>query len=208
MIIKKIAVTLLNECKNRGFLITLYMQCAQLIALARGFKYKLLYFRNMKCSIFSFQENSKIEIFNKKAKLNIGNFVFVRKNASFRLDFEGELTIEDKVFINDNCNINCVNKVYIGSHTKIAPNVSINDHDHNYKHSGEDHLVRGEVIIGKNVWIGSNVVILKDTFIGDNSVIAGGSVVKGSIPANTLFYNKRSKELIDLNPTEAVRGVL
>lgn len=184
------------------------MQFSQIIAFARGFKYKILYFKNIRCSIFSLQSNSKIEIFNKRAIAKIGKFVFIRKNASFRLDFNGELTIEDKVFINDNCNINCVNKVFIGSRTKIAPNVSINDHDHNYKYSSEDHLVRGEVHIGKNVWIGSNVVILKDTYIGDHSVIAAGSVVKGHIPSNTLFLNKRNKEFIDLTPSEVIRGAL
>lgn len=108
-----------------------------------------------------------------------------------RLDFDGVLDIEEKVFINDNCNINCVNRISIGRGTKIGPNVCINDHDHNYKDPTDGHLVKGEVKIGKNVWIGSNVVILKDTIIGDNTVIAAGSVVKGRIPSNTLFVNKR-----------------
>ncbi|PGL75615.1 galacturonic acid acetylase, partial [Bacillus sp. AFS054943] len=107
------------------------------------------------------------------------------------------LNIEEKVFINDNCNINCVNKVSIGKNTKIAPNVCINDHDHNYKNPEEYHLVVGEVIIGKNVWIGSNVVILRDTVIGDNVVVAAGSVVKGNVPSNTLFVNKRENVSID-----------
>ena len=55
----------------------------------------------------------------------------------------------------------------------------------------------GEVIIGKNVWIGSNVVILRDTVIGDNVVVAAGSVVKGNVPSNTLFVNKRENVSID-----------
>ena len=56
--------------------------------------------------------------------------------------------------------------------------------------------LKGEVIIGENVWIGSNVVILRDTVIGDNSVIAAGSVVKGNVPSNTLFVNKRENIFI------------
>jgi acetyltransferase-like isoleucine patch superfamily enzyme len=207
-IFKKIIKTLVNEVRTRGFIITLTMQVSQLFAFFRGLINKLIYFRNIRSSFFSLQSGSRIEVFNKKAKVAIGNFVFIRKNVSLRIDFNGVLSIGEKVFINDNCTINCVNKVTIGSQTKIAPNVCINDHDHNYKHDGDDHLVRGEVYIGKNVWIGSNVVILKDTYIGDHSVIAAGSVVKGIIPANTLFYNKRSKELIDLNPSEAIRGAL
>ncbi|EEM03149.1 Galacturonic acid acetylase (Galacturonic acid acetyl transferase) [Bacillus pseudomycoides] len=173
------------------------MNISHVIGALRGAFYKVIYFRNIKCSIFFLQANSKIEIFNKRSKVNIGKFVFVRKNASIRLDFDGVLDIEEKVFINDNCNINCVNRISIGRSTKIGPNVSINDHDHNYKNPADSHLVKGEVKIGKNVWIGSNVVILKDTVIGDNTVIAAGSVVKGHIPSNTLFVNKRENMCID-----------
>ncbi|QWG34668.1 acyltransferase [Bacillus mycoides] len=196
---KKIFQILVTEGRNRGVYFTILMNISHLIGILRGFFYKIIYFRNINSSIFSLQANSRIEIFNKKAKVNIGKFVFIRKNASFRIDFNGVLNIEEKVFINDNCNINCVNKVLIGKDTKIASNVCINDHDHNYKNPEEYHLVVGEVIIGKNVWIGSNVVILRDTVIGDNVVVAAGSVVKGKVPSNTLFVNKRENVSIDYN---------
>ena len=101
------------------------------------------------------------------------------------------------VFINDNCNINCVEEVYIGEYTKIAPNVCINDHDHNYKHEGDQHLIKTPVRIGKNVWIGANTVILRGTTIGDNAVIAAGSVVKGHVEANTVYYNKRTNVQVE-----------
>lgn len=196
---KKIVRTLVTEGRNRGIYFTILMNISHLIGVLRSFFYKIIYFWNIKCSIFSLQANSRIEIFNKNAKVNIGKFVFIRKNASFRIDFNGVLNIEEKVFINDNCNINCVNKVSIGKNTKIAPNVCINDHDHNYKNLEDNHLIKGEVIIGENVWIGSNVVILRDTVIGDNVVIAAGSVVKGQVPSNTLFANKR--ENVSINYT-------
>lgn len=44
----------------------------------------------------------------------------------------------------------------------------------------------GKVVIGKNVFIGSNVKVLKSVFIGDNSVIANGSIVTKSIPENVV----------------------
>jgi acetyltransferase-like isoleucine patch superfamily enzyme len=192
-IIVKIIRTLSMEVKNRGVYFTLLMMASQITAMLRGFFYKLLYFRNVYSTIFSMQSNSKIDIFNKKAKVKIGKFVFIRKNASIRMDFDGKLDIGEKVFINDNCNINCVNKIIIGKFTKIAPNVSINDHDHNYKNFSKEHLIKGEIIIGNNVWIGSNVVILMNTTIGDNAVIAAGSIVKGNVPSNTVYMNKREK---------------
>lgn len=53
--------------------------------------------------------------------------------------------------------------------------------------------MRGSVSIGNNVWIGANTVILRDSIIGDNAVIAAGSVVKGNIPPNTVYYLKREE---------------
>lgn len=195
----KMMKTLISEGKNRGIYYTFIMFFSHLLGILRGFFYKIIYFRNIKSSIYSLQSQSKIEIFNKNSKVFIGKYVFVRKNASIRIDYNGELILEDNVFINDNCNINCVNKISIGKNTKIAPNVCINDHDHNYKESTNDHLIRGQVSIGDNVWIGSNVVILRDTIIGDNTVIAAGSIVKGNVPSNSIFINKRNTIVKNIN---------
>ncbi|QWT52210.1 acyltransferase [Eubacterium sp. MSJ-33] len=68
----------------------------------------------------------------------------------------------------------------------------------------------GNVTIGNNVFVGYDSCILKDTTIGDNVIIGAKSVVKGSIPSNTVwagvpakqiytleeFYNKRIKDRI------------
>jgi acetyltransferase-like isoleucine patch superfamily enzyme len=194
-LIKKIVKTLISESKKRGFLISLLMQISHLLGIGRGIFFKLIYFKNIKSTIFSLQSNSKIEVFNKGARIHIGKFVFIRKNASLRIDYNGVLDLGNNVFINDNCTINCVNRITIGKNTKIAPNVCINDHDHNYKKNNSDHLIRGEVTIGENVWIGSNVVILRDTKIGDNVVVAAGSVVKGNVPSNSIYMNRRESEL-------------
>ncbi|TXC92367.1 acyltransferase [Metabacillus litoralis] len=190
-LVLKIIKTLMSEGKNRGIYYSFIMFFSHLLGILRGSFYKLVYFKNIKSSIYSLQSQSQIEIFNKNSRVFIGKYVFIRKNTSIRIDYHGELILKDNVFINDNCNINCVNKISIGKNTKIAPNVCINDHDHNYKETSIDHLIRGQVIIGDNVWIGSNVVILRDTVIGDNTVIGAGSVVKGKVPANSIFFNKR-----------------
>ncbi|WP_235549855.1 acyltransferase [Paenibacillus sp. Soil766] len=188
--------TIIAESRGRGLYYTVVMNLVHIIGILRACVNKLIYLKNMKSTIFSLQSNSWIDAFSKHAKIHIGKYVFIRKNVSIRVDHFGELFIADKVFINDNCIINCAHRISIGKYTKIAPNVCINDHDHNFKKSIEGHLLMGEVIIGDNVWIGSNVVILRDTVIGDNAVIAAGSVVKGNVPANTVFLNKREKSYV------------
>ena len=51
---------------------------------------------------------------------------------------------------------------------------------------GKGTVKTKKVVVGQNVFLGSNVVILKGVTIGDNSVIANCSVVTKSIPENVI----------------------
>ena len=42
------------------------------------------------------------------------------------------------------------------------------------------------IVLGRNVWIGSNATILQGVTIGDNSVVAAGAVVTKDVPADTI----------------------
>lgn len=193
---RKIINILKEECKKRGVYHTFIMYFSNLISVLRGLRYRVFYFRNVKSSLFFLQSRSKIDIFSNKCRVIIKPFVFIRRNTIIRIDHSGELIIGDKVFINDNCSINCIDRIEIGEYTKIGPGVSINDNDHNFRKIGAVGMLTGQVIIGKNVWIGANSVILRNTVIGDNAVIAAGSIVKGEVPANIVFVDKREKNLI------------
>jgi acetyltransferase-like isoleucine patch superfamily enzyme len=195
---KKALRELGRQYRSRGLVGMFVLNKVQFAALFRALWLKLLYTRKLDSSVFFVQANSSLELLSRHARMRIGKFVFIRKNTSIRIDHEGELVLGDYVFINDNCNINCVGRLSIGAYTKIAPNVCINDHDHNYKSEGRGHLLVDDVTIGEHVWIGSNVVILRGTIIGDYAVIAAGSVVKGTVPANTVFMNKRENRMLDI----------
>ena len=98
--------------------------------------------------------------------------------------------------------INCVNRVEIGKDTAIANNVLIidnnthptNPEDRRYMrhtpHNSDErqpwHSDSAPIIIGENVWIGSNARICKGVTIGDNSIIAANSVLTKSVPANSV----------------------
>ena len=47
----------------------------------------------------------------------------------------------------------------------------------------------GKIIIGNNVWIGSNAVILKDVSIGDGAVIGAGCVIRKDVKNNEIISN-------------------
>lgn len=115
---QKIVRVIKQQSSERGFYISLLMNLAQLLGMIRAIFYKLIYIKNLETSIFTMEAHSRFEIFNKRAKVQVGKFVFIRRNCRFRVDFSGLLEIGDYVFINDNCNINCVEHVSIGEDRK------------------------------------------------------------------------------------------
>lgn len=137
--------------------------------------------------------------FNRGCKVNLGKMVRVHSGTKIKVRKGGKLTIGSNAKINYNCIIVCHNLISIGEGVELGPSVYIYDHDHDYK-SGlkENKFKSAPITIGKNCWIGANTIILNGTDIGDNCVIAAGSVVKGSIPANTLFVQKRAYEIKDI----------
>lgn len=42
------------------------------------------------------------------------------------------------------------------------------------------------IVLGKNVWVGSNATILQGVTIGDNAVIGAGAVVTKDVAANAI----------------------
>ncbi|MEI8665286.1 acyltransferase [Pseudoalteromonas sp. B28] len=118
----------------------------------------------------------------------IGKF-YCRRFVSISCD-GGEIVFGDDVFLNNYSSITCRGKIQIGENTLIGESVKIYDHDHVFSKQG---LIRdqgfkiGSVVIGKNVWIGSNVTILRDTVIGDNSVVGAGCVLKGTYKEGSII---------------------
>ena len=51
------------------------------------------------------------------------------------------------------------------------------------------------IVLGKNVWVGSNATILQGVTIGDNAVIGAGAVVTSDIPADTVAVGVPAKAI-------------
>lgn len=127
------------------------------------------------------------EIAVEKGTLIMSHSVFTRRNVCFRAA-EGVLKIGTS-FFNQGCSITAMQRIEIGDDCIFAPNVVVVDHDHDFTYLDKRRglaFKKSDVIIGNNVWIGSNVTILRGTNIGDNSVIGAGLTIKGDIPANSL----------------------
>ena len=123
----------------------------------------------------------------------------VRAHTGVRLSITpgGVMEIGDDTAINYNCIFVAMKHVSIGKGVTFGPNVTIYDHDHAFRTAermSDQTYDCADIIIGNNVWIGSNAIILKGSTIGDNAVIAAGTVVRGNVGANCVAYNK--KELV------------
>ena len=85
--------------------------------------------------------------------------------------------------------------ITIGSDVKVGGNVRILDHDFHsvesdYRRGFEDsaHIRTLPVVIGDDVFIGTNAIILKGSRIGARSIVAAGSVVFGlEIPPDSII---------------------
>lgn len=95
------------------------------------------------------------------------------------------IEIGDNSMLGENCRI--YSGVKIGNDVLMAPDVHILTRNHNFDRTDIPMNIQGdsfkEVIIGDDVWIGTNVVILPGVTIGDHSIIASGAVVAKSVPS-------------------------
>ncbi len=135
---------------------------------------------------------------DKGGKLEIGNRFKMRDGAKIRVRNGAVCKIGKNTSVNCNNMIACREKIKIGDNVQFSPNVQIYDHDHDFRTEGGINAGKyktGSIEIGNNVWVGSNTVILRGTKIGDDVVIGAGSIVKGEVPAGTVYIQKRITEM-------------
>ncbi len=128
------------------------------------------------------EKNTSIFIEGKDSSIAVGIHDHFRQMMTLRALNGGKIVFGSNCFCNSNVSITAMRAIHIGDGTKIANNVVIIDHDHDYHHNNTGY-VSAPIRIGDNVWIGANVVILKGVTIGHHAVIAAGSVVNHDVPA-------------------------
>lgn len=150
---------------------------------------------------------------DKTAKIE-GSFikgeVTIGKGSQLKnVHIDGIVSVGDYSFLSGpNINIHGkVNGVEIGNFCSIARNVDIQEHNHyvnnlttslfkkNFFDEPEKNEIysKGKVVIGNDVWIGTQVVILSGTEIGNGAIIGSGCVVTKSIPDYAIVVGNPSK---------------
>ena len=124
--------------------------------------------------------------------------VRTRGGLKINVDKKAHCAIEG-AFFNYGCSISCLHSIKIGKNCIFGENVKIYDHNHIFKKANIPFSKQGfktkEIVIGNNVWIGSNCVILKGVCIGDNVVVGANCVISENIPPNTLVKRKSDEQI-------------
>lgn len=122
--------------------------------------------------------------------------------------FHPHISIGNNVSIGENAHITACGIIKIGDGVLTGKNILITDNSHgflnqikelNIKPLDRDLKVKGNIIIGDNVWIGSGAVILSNVKIGCGSVIAANSVVTSDIPAYSVAAGVPAKIVKQVN---------
>lgn len=101
-------------------------------------------------------------------------------------DFGKNITVGENVFINACCHFQDHGGVTIGDGCQIGHNVVFATLNHGLAPEKRRYTYPAPILLGKNVWVGSNATILQGVTIGDNAVIAAGAVVTRDVAANTV----------------------
>lgn len=101
-------------------------------------------------------------------------------------DFGKNITVGENVFINACCHFQDHGGITIGDGCQIGHNVVFATLNHGLSPEDRKTTYPAPIVLGKNVWVGSNATILQGVSIGDNAVIGAGAVVAKDVAANTV----------------------
>lgn len=116
----------------------------------------------------------------------------------FYTDFGKNIHIGDDVFINACCNFQDHGGVFIGDRCQIGHNVVFATLNHGLSPEERRTMTPAPIVLGKNVWVGSNSTILQGVTIGDNAIVAAGAVVTKDVAPNTVVGGVPAHYLKDI----------
>lgn len=127
-------------------------------------------------------------------KIKFGDNINLRNYINILVGNDAELILGNRVFMNNYCSINCLEKIEIGENTLFGEGVKIYDHNHEYGFNPDfrvEHQIfkTAPVKIGKNCWLGSNVIVLKGVTIGENVIVGAGCLIYKDIESNAVILN-------------------
>lgn len=104
----------------------------------------------------------------------------------FYSDFGKNIHVGENVFINACCHFQDHGGVTLGDGCQIGHNVVFATLNHGLQPEERGITYPAPIVLGNNVWVGSNSTILQGVTIGDNAVTAAGAVVTKDVEPGTI----------------------
>lgn len=108
-------------------------------------------------------------------------------------DFGKNITLGKGIFINSGCRFQDQGGVSIGDDCLIGHNTVFATLNHDLDPKRRADMHPAPIVIGRNVWIGSNATVLPGVTIGDNTVVAAASVVTKDVPENSVVVGSPAR---------------
>ena len=130
----------------------------------------------------------------------IGRNVTIKPNV--RIKHPWRLEIGDHVWIGQECWIDNLVEVRIGSHVCVSQRVYLCTGGHDHRRKGFD-LKCGPITIEDGAWVAASALVLGGVTIGANALVAGGSTVTRDVPCAKIVGGCPAKVLADREPPTA-----
>jgi acetyltransferase-like isoleucine patch superfamily enzyme len=131
--------------------------------------------------------------------VELGTRSILDRNVRLKLVVDdARVIVGEYTFLGTGVQLDVMKEVSIGSHTLIAPNCFITDHNHGiarHQRIDEQKCVVKPVSIGDDVWLGANAIVLPGVKIGNGAAIGAGAVVTHDIPAYAIFVGVPAKQI-------------
>lgn len=111
----------------------------------------------------------------------------------FHTDFGKNTVVGRRVFINSGCSFQDQGGITIGDGSLIGHNTVMATLNHDISPDRRADMHPAPIVIGDNVWIGSNATVLPGVTIGDHSVVAAASVVTKDVPARSVVVGSPAR---------------
>ena len=136
-----------------------------------------------------------------------GKPVFIFGNRGPRTP---ELVVGDHTFIGHNVCFSVSDSIRIGNHCLIASDVQLSDYDGHpvdadRRRAGDPTPPENirPIVIGNDVWIGTNALILKGVEIGDRSIVGAGAVVARDVPPDVVVAGNPARIVKHLRASDS-----
>lgn len=140
-----------------------------------------------------------------------GRNLWLEAVTSYRSQqFEPTIQIGDHVCFSDDVHISSIQSIVIGDHVLFGSRIYVSDHNHGiytgaHQSRPEEPPAQrslgggGPVSIGTNAWIGDNVTIVGPACIGSGTIIGANSVVRGTVPPNSMAVGSPARVIKKFN---------